>query len=198
MDQINIDADVPGNSPAATTDAGRKDYAFYAETDIPIFSPTFSFPGFYSLNLTAAVRYEAFENNDTNVAVPKFGIRWQPLDETLTVRATIGEGFREPSLIELYASPTSALTGSQDILPGPADPVDLGGPATPVRIPDANGNLIPNPARFEPEQGLLSRAARSSSQRIHVPLAAVLFIHPSMCRDSPFRLTSGISSGPVS
>ncbi len=132
VDQLNLDGDVIGSSPAALTQAGRKDFAVYAETDIPIFSPTFSFPGFYSLNLTAAVRYEEFRNNDTNVAVPKFGIRWQPLDESLTIRATIGEGFREPSLIELFGSPTSALTGAQDILPGPADPVDLGGPPVPV------------------------------------------------------------------
>ena len=161
VDQINIDGDVPGNSPSATTNAGRKDYAFYAETDIPIFSPTFSFPGFYALNLTAAVRYEAFKNNDTNVAVPKFGIRWQPLDETLTLRATIGKGFREPSLIELFASPVSGLSAATDSLPGPNEGgfrPDLGGPATPVRIdpvtglaaPDGSG--IANPARFEPEQ----------------------------------------------
>ena len=133
VDQINIDADVPGNSPAASTNAGRKDYAFYAEADIPIFSPTFSVPGFYALNLTAAMRYEAFENNDTNVLVPKFGIRWQPIDETLTIRATIGEGFREPSLIELYASPVSGLAASRDILPN-----SLGGPATPVGDPTRN------------------------------------------------------------
>src|SRR5207248_6283261 len=81
--------------------------------------------------------YEAFENNDTNVAVPKFGIRWQPFDETLTVRATIGEGFREPSLIELFASPTSGLAAATDILP-----TSLGGPPTPVG----------DPSRFEPEE----------------------------------------------
>ncbi|MBA3543640.1 MAG: TonB-dependent receptor [Chthoniobacterales bacterium] len=127
VDQLNIDGDVIGSSPAATTNAGRKDFAFYAETNIPIFSPTFSFPGFYSLELSAAVRYEEFRNNDTNVVVPKFGIRWQPLDESLTVRATIGKGFREPSLIELFGSPTSALTGTIDPLP-----TSLGGPATPV------------------------------------------------------------------
>jgi iron complex outermembrane receptor protein len=137
VDQINITADVPGNSPAATTQAGRKDYAFYAETNIPIFSPTFNFPAFYSLELTAAVRYEAFKNNDTNVAVPKFGIRWQPVDESLTVRATIGKGFREPSLIELFASPVSGLQGVTDILP-----TSLGGPPTPVG----------DPTRFNPEQ----------------------------------------------
>ncbi len=136
IDQLSIDGDLIGSSPGASTNAGRKDFAFYGETNIPIFSPTFSFPGFYSLELTAAVRYEEFRNNDTNVVVPKFGIRWQPLDESLTVRSTIGKGFREPSLIELFGSPTSALSGSTDPLP-----TSLGGPDTEVG----------DPARFEPE-----------------------------------------------
>ena len=99
------------SSPAASTQAGRKDWALYAEASLPVFSPTYNVPGAYALEFTAAVRYEVFENNDTNVAVPKFGMRWQPFDETFTVRATWGEGFREPSLIELYASPTSGLAG---------------------------------------------------------------------------------------
>ena len=137
VDQINIIADVPGNSPSATTNAGRKDWAVYAEASIPIFSPTFNVPGFYALEFTAAVRYEVFKNNNTNACVPKFGIRWQPLDETLTIRGTIGEGYREPSLIELYASPVSSLTPVTDILPE-----SLGGPATPVG----------DPSRTDPEQ----------------------------------------------
>lgn len=160
VDQLNLDGDIIGSSPSASTQAGRKDWAIYAETNIPIFSPTFSFPGFYSLELSAAVRYEEFRNNDTNVAVPKFGIRWQPIDESLTVRATIGKGFREPSLIELFGSPTSALTGAQDILPGSNEGgfrPDLGGPPTPVRVfedgsPAPDGQGIPNPDRFEPEE----------------------------------------------
>ncbi len=180
VDQINIDADVPGNSPAATTNAGRKDYAFYAEADIPIFSPTFSVPGFYALNLTAAVRYEAFENNDTNVAVPKFGIRWQPFDETLTVRATIGEGFREPSLIELFASPVSGLGRCDRHI------ADLAWRAVPRRW------VIP--ARFEPEDaGCCYQQPGPARQRIHVPLARVLSTRRSMFRDLLYRLTSGIS-----
>jgi iron complex outermembrane recepter protein len=127
VDQLALDGDLIGSSPSASTQAGRKDWALYAEASAPIFSPTYNVPGAYALEFTAAVRYEVFENNDTNVAVPKFGMRWQPFDETLTVRATWGEGFREPSLIELYASPTSGLTASTDILP-----TSLGGPPTPV------------------------------------------------------------------
>ena len=130
IDQLSVDGDIIGSSPGASTQAGRKDWALYAEASLPVFSPTYNFPGAYALEFTAAVRYEVFKNNDTNVAVPKFGMRWQPFDETFTVRATWGEGFREPSLIELYASPTSALTGSTDILP-----TSLGGPATPVGDP---------------------------------------------------------------
>jgi iron complex outermembrane receptor protein len=150
IDQLSVDGDLIGNSPGASTQAGRKDWALYAEASVPFFSPTFNVPGAYALEFTAAVRYEVFENNSTNVAVPKFGMRWQPFDETFTVRATWGEGFREPSLIELYASPTSGLTASQDILP-----TSLGGPATPVL--DENGQ--PNPARFEPETPVVTTSS---------------------------------------
>jgi iron complex outermembrane receptor protein len=97
--------------------------------------------GFYSTELTAAVRYEAFENNDTNVMVPKFGLRWQPIDETLTVRATIGKGFLEPSLIELFGSPTSALAPVTDTLP-----TSLGGPPVPIG----------DPSRTEREQNIVN------------------------------------------
>jgi outer membrane receptor protein involved in Fe transport len=140
VDQLSLDGDIAGNSTGASTQAGRKDWAIYAEANIPIFSPTFSFPGFYSLELSAAVRYEEFRNNDTNVAVPKFGIRWQPIDESLTLRATIGKGFREPSLIQLYGSPTSALGLVTDTLP-----TSLGGPPVPIG----------DPRRTESEQNLV-------------------------------------------
>src|SRR6185312_8043152 len=61
-------------------------------------------------------------------------------DETLTIRSTIGKGFLEPSLIELYGSPTSALTPVTDTLP-----TSLGGPPVPVG----------DPSRFEPEQNVV-------------------------------------------
>jgi iron complex outermembrane recepter protein len=80
---------------------GRKEYALYAETLIPIFSPKWNIPFFYSLEFAAGGRFEAF-NNDTNSLVPKVGVRWQPFDEQLTLRSTWGEGFVEPSLTALY------------------------------------------------------------------------------------------------
>ncbi|MEP7071229.1 MAG: TonB-dependent receptor [Verrucomicrobiota bacterium] len=137
-DDAALKGDLIGGSPLAITDAGRKDYAFYAETRIPIFSPELKVPLFHSLELTAAGRFEAFLNNDTNVIVPKVGLRWQPFDEQLTVRATWGEGFREPSLFELYASPTTGLLPTN--FKGTVDP------ETTV-ITSSNPNLAPEDDR---------------------------------------------------
>jgi outer membrane receptor protein involved in Fe transport len=113
-DALNVAGDIAGNSPVPVVSGGRKSYAFYSETDIPIFSPANRIPGFYALEVTGAARFENFENNDTNVLVPKVGLRWQPLDEQLTIRATWGEGFRQPSLEELFAAPISTLEVSHD------------------------------------------------------------------------------------
>ena len=113
-DAKNLAGDIVGNSPVFAVRGGRKSFAFYAETDIPIFSPTNAIPGFHALEFTAAGRFEDFRNNDTNVLVPKVGMRWQPLDESLTLRATWGEGFREPSLEELFAAPISTLEITHD------------------------------------------------------------------------------------
>ena len=117
-DMLNVEGDIVGNSPVPPAVGGRKSYAFYAETRIPIFSPANAIPGFHSLEFTAAGRFEEFLNNDTNVLVPKVGLRWQPFDEQLTLRATWGEGFREPSLEELFGSPVSTLEVTHDPLKG--------------------------------------------------------------------------------
>jgi iron complex outermembrane receptor protein len=105
--------------------AGRKSWGIYAETIIPIFSPKYHIPGFYSLEFSAGVRYDEWLNNDTNAAVPKVGLRWQPFDESLTLRSTWGEGFLEPSMVQLY--------GPQRFLLAPVGgstcaPVDTFGP----------------------------------------------------------------------
>jgi iron complex outermembrane recepter protein len=109
-DQLEIEGDIVGQSKSATIRAGRKDFAFYAETLVPLFGPEMGIPGLHSVEVTAAARFEDFENNNTNVLVPKVGLRWQPFDEQLTIRSTWGEGFREPSLFELFSSPTFGLT----------------------------------------------------------------------------------------
>ncbi len=119
-DALNLAGDISGNSPVPAANGGRRSYAFYAESDIPIFGSSNAIPGFHALNLTASGRYEAFRNNNTDVAVPKVGVRWQPFDDQLTIRATWGEGFREPSLEELFSAPISGLKLSHDPMNGGA------------------------------------------------------------------------------
>ncbi len=96
----------------------RVDYAGYGEVRIPVFSPAFNARGFYSLELTAAVRYEAFLDTNSNVTVPKFGLRWQPFDDSLTFRATWGEGYKQASLHELNAAPATFFTDLFDPVTG--------------------------------------------------------------------------------
>ena len=119
-DELNINGDVAGNSAIPPAVGGRKSYAFFVETNIPVFGRKNAIPGFHALDIAAAGRYEAFRNNDTDVAVPKVGIRWQPIDDSLTLRFTWGLGFREPSLEELYSAPISDIQPSHDPLNGGA------------------------------------------------------------------------------
>jgi iron complex outermembrane receptor protein len=124
-DQLNVNGDIAGNSAIAPARGGRKSYAIFVETSIPVFSEKNAIPGFHALDINAAGRYEEFLNNDTNVAVPKVGIRWQPIDDSLTVRFTWGKGFREPSLEELYSAPISDIQPSHDpknLVPDPNNP----------------------------------------------------------------------------
>ena len=140
-DMLNVEGDIVGNSPVPPADGGRKSYAFYAETRVPIFSPNYKVPGFYALEFTAGMRFEEFLNNDTNVLVPKVGMRWQPFDEQLTLRATWGEGYRQPSLEELFSAPISTLFGTRDPLKGGAFE-----PETNTLI-QSNPNLQPEDSR---------------------------------------------------
>jgi iron complex outermembrane receptor protein len=118
-DAAGATGDLIGSSPNAITRGQRKIAGVFAETKIPILKNT---RGAYDLSLDLAVRHERFLTSDRNVTVPKIGVRWQPLDRTLTVRSTFSEGFREPSLYELYSTPTSGLTPITDPRNGSREP----------------------------------------------------------------------------
>jgi iron complex outermembrane recepter protein len=98
-------------------EGSRNAYAGYAETSIPMFNDNFAVPGFHALELNVAVRYESFSGG-SNVMAPKFGLRWQPIDDSLTVRATWGEGYRLPTLVELLAPPANSFQNVDDPVSG--------------------------------------------------------------------------------
>jgi iron complex outermembrane receptor protein len=47
-------------------------------------------------------------NNHGDSAVPKVGIRWQPIDEELTLRGTYSQGFVVPQLTQLFGPPINS------------------------------------------------------------------------------------------
>ncbi len=83
-------------------DEDRDAYAVFTEVLFPVTE---------TLEITAAVRYEDLEDDDS--VDPKVALRWQPIDQ-LVFRASASTSFREPSLAQLYAADTS-LQGVADV-----------------------------------------------------------------------------------
>lgn len=73
---------------------------YYLELDAPLLK---DLPGIQSLDLSAAGRYSNYSSfgSTTN---SKLGLRWQVFDD-LTLRSTVAQGFRAPSIGELFGSP---------------------------------------------------------------------------------------------
>jgi iron complex outermembrane receptor protein len=153
-DQINLlHPEELGVNGIHAEHAGRKEVAFYGEMRIPIFGPEQGIPGFHSLEVDVGARFEDWRNNDTNVLVPKVTMRWQPIDETLTIRSTWGEGFLEPSMAQLYG-PTDFVLGPtvfNGTLPGHAP--DVFNPKTGVTFP-SQGTQAETTLELQPNKHL--------------------------------------------
>jgi iron complex outermembrane receptor protein len=83
---------------ASTTTNGKYDLnEFYLELNIPILA---DLPMAKELTVNVASRYSDYSNFGDTIN-SKFGFTWRPLDELL-VRGTYAEGFRAPSIDNLY------------------------------------------------------------------------------------------------
>ncbi|MBO9661943.1 TonB-dependent receptor [Dokdonella sp.] len=85
--------------PSRPTKGGYSVNEYYLELNVPLLADM-SFAK--HLDLSVASRYSDYSNfgNTTN---NKFGLRWQLVDD-LTLRGTYAEGFRAPSIGELYGT----------------------------------------------------------------------------------------------
>ncbi|HLH54352.1 MAG TPA: TonB-dependent receptor [Verrucomicrobiae bacterium] len=81
--------------------ASRKTAAGFIEASIPITGPDMNIPGFYDFSLDVAGRYQTFDPGG-DAAVPKISVRWQPLDDEITLRGSYNQGFIAPSIYNLY------------------------------------------------------------------------------------------------
>ncbi|QGW66101.1 TonB-dependent receptor [Lysobacter soli] len=98
-----------GNARTATNGGYDVDEA-YLELAIPVLADV---PGAKLLDFSVATRYSDYSNfGDTLNS--KFGFRWKPIEDLL-VRGNWSEGFRAPSIAELFA-------GQADSFPQVSDP----------------------------------------------------------------------------
>ena len=85
------------------TKGSRDVWSIYWEVRVPVTSPVWNCPGLYSLELGYQERYDNYSDFGSTEK-PKFFFRWQPIDSSLTLRATYNEAYHAPALAELYTS----------------------------------------------------------------------------------------------
>ena len=95
----------------------RRIDSYYAETRIPITSPTWNAPGLHALDLSIAGRSEKYSDTGKS-SVPKIGLRWQPFDDEVTIRYTYSKAFTAPDLWHEYGPPSVTAASSATFFSG--------------------------------------------------------------------------------
>jgi iron complex outermembrane receptor protein len=85
--------------------------SLFTEVRIPVIGGKFVLPGVHALDLSFAERYEKYSDVG-NSTVPKFGVRWQPVDDQFTLHFTYSKAFAAPDLSHEYAPPNATLSSS--------------------------------------------------------------------------------------
>jgi|GEM_PF-372461 len=149
-DPLNNTFNSIGSVDGQSFRVNRDVWGIYEEVRVPFTSPTWNFPGFYSLEVDFAEREEWYSTNTNTVLVPfvpaahsqynaqkpKVSVRWQPLDPkyigALTLRGSYSEAFHAPTLSEV------APAGSQNF-PAVVDPF------SPFTLPQIEERVSGNP-----------------------------------------------------
>jgi len=126
-DPLNTTFSSIGSVDGQSFRVNRDVWSIYEEVRVPFTSPTWNFPGFYSLEVDFAEREEWFSQNSStvlsppqpsvgteyNTQKPKVSVRWQPLDPkyigALTLRGSYTEAFHAPTLGELTPAGTESF-----------------------------------------------------------------------------------------
>jgi iron complex outermembrane recepter protein len=117
---LNVDY----SSPA---DAGRRYMAVYVEGQVPVFGKDFTLPGFASLGIDAAARYENIQAVGSRTD-PTVSVRWEPIADVVALRGSYGTSFRAPPLTSINAPQfTSVFAGTDPATGQPQSYVQVGG-----------------------------------------------------------------------
>ena len=110
LSQINPVTGVIGWNGAVTLypfTASRSVKSEFAEVRIPLAK---DLPGAHLLELSAAVRHEAYSGNTGKPTVPKFSLRYLPLNDEFALRANYSKSFAAPTLFALYGPVSAGYT----------------------------------------------------------------------------------------
>jgi iron complex outermembrane receptor protein len=116
-DPLTITGQTTGSTNGQATRGSRDAWSIFEEVRVPVTGPTWNFPGAYSLEFGFAEREEWYSDFGETQR-PKFDVRWQPIDQSLTLRAAYIEAFHAPTLFELFG-------GEQQSFPNINDPLHL-------------------------------------------------------------------------
>jgi iron complex outermembrane receptor protein len=112
VDPYTASFDVIGLGAAINGVGKRYVESAYYELSIPILGQQWSWPGARSLEFVASERYDNYSDFGSTEK-PKFAILYKPFND-LTLRATYSEGYRAPSLTELYSGTSFAFENLVD------------------------------------------------------------------------------------
>jgi len=112
-DPLTVTGQTTGSTNSQATRGSRDAWSIFWEARVPVTGPTWNFPGAYSLEFGYAERYENYSDFGSTER-PKFDVRWQPIDQSLTLRAGYIEAFHAPTLGELFSGTAQAFPAVQD------------------------------------------------------------------------------------
>lgn len=98
-DPFGLADDVIAQSEQLDVSADRDVYAAYTEVLVPIVGASNRMPLVEAVELRGAVRYERYTGFDATK--PGVGLSWRPFP-WLLLRSSYNEGFRAPTIVELY------------------------------------------------------------------------------------------------
>jgi iron complex outermembrane receptor protein len=102
----DLTGDIISSSVQLDTAASQKDLSGYTQVDIPLTSPAFNIPGFYSTDVQVTGRVDKYSQFGSTEN-PQVALRWETIPG-LVLRGSYSTAFRAPSLNELAAGGNQA------------------------------------------------------------------------------------------
>jgi iron complex outermembrane receptor protein len=116
-DPLTVTGQTTGSTNGQATRGSRDSWSVYEEVRVPVTGPTWNFPGAYSFEVGFAER-EEFYSDFGDTQRPKVDVRWQPIDQSLTLRAAYIEAFHAPTLGELFSGTSQSFPNVRDTCGG--------------------------------------------------------------------------------